>query len=100
MDGVPSGRQRGEVKQETGKKRRKWSTAGLFPDERCGVAILEFLQSTGVAKMPPTEEGGGRAGAHGGGVMIFSLSVVGLYQAFFFLFPRCWCGLLSGRISR
>jgi len=45
-----------EVQKETGRWKSRWKIRDLPEDGRCGQAVLEFLSSTDVGRLPPEEE--------------------------------------------
>ena len=46
-----------EVRKETGRWKDRWKIRDLLVDERCSLAVLDFLSSTDVGRQVPAEEG-------------------------------------------
>ena len=45
------------VKEATKKEKQKWRVGDLLADERCSLAVLDFVRSTHVGRMAPPVEG-------------------------------------------
>jgi len=55
------------VKEATKKGKQKWRVGDLLVDERCSLAVLDFLRSTHVGRTaPPAEENWDSEGSEGG----------------------------------
>jgi len=46
----------GEVEKETGRWKSQWKVRDLLADGRCSQAVLDFLSSTDVGRLVPSEE--------------------------------------------
>ena len=56
------------VKETMKRGKQKWRVGDLLADERCSLAVLDFLRSTHVGRTaPPVEENWDKRGRSGGG---------------------------------